>query len=374
MTPGSTRTARLLLANGRLFHGRAHGANAVAVGELAFHTGLSGWQEMLSDPSYTGQLLVLTMPHVGVTGVLPDDLESGGIRAAGLLGRNLCAVPSGARGGEPLSRWLEEEGVPALEGLDTRSLVHVLREEGACNAILSCGDEPLEELRGRLDAAPSMEGLDLTGVAGCRHAWELPAQEPRFRVAVLDCGVKFSILAELSRRGCTLGVFPPSTPAGELLSWRPDGVFISNGPGDPAAAAGPLACLRGLPASLPVFGICLGHQLLALLAGASTYKLPFGHRGANHPVQRLADGGVWITSQNHGFAVSLTRFPGELQVTHLSLNDGSVEGLRFTDRPWFSVQFHPEAAPGPREARACFEQFIALLERHAAGGRHACAH
>lgn len=373
MTPAPHRPARLLLANGRLFHGRARGARASVTGELAFHTGLTGWQEMLSDPSYTGQLLVLTMPHAGVTGVLPDDLESDGIRAAGLCCRNLCGAPSGARGGGPLPRWLEEEGVPALEGLDTRSLVHVLREEGACNGILSCGDEPLEELRGRLAEAPSMEGLDLTGVAGSRHAWELPAEEPRFRVAVLDCGVKTSILAELSRRGCTLGVFPPATPAADLLAWRPDGVFLSNGPGDPAAAAGPRACLAGLPRELPVFGICLGHQLLALAAGALTYKLPFGHRGANHPVQRLADGGVWITSQNHGFAVSAQGLPGTLAVTHLSLNDGSVEGLRFTDRPWFSVQFHPEAAPGPREARACFDEFIHLLERHA-GGRHARTH
>ncbi len=366
--------ARLLLQNGRLFHGRAHGAPRTVAGELAFHTGQSGWQEMLSDPSYTGQLLVLTTPHVGNTGVLPEDLESDGIRAAGLLCRNLSRAPSGARGGDPLPDWLEAEDVPALEGLDTRGLVHVLREEGAMNGILACAGEPLEELRERLAATPSMAGLDLTGRAGCRHAWELPAEHARFRVAVLDCGVKHSILAELSRRGCTLGVFPPDSSAAALLAWRPDSVFLSNGPGDPAAAAGPLACLRGLPPTLPLFGICLGHQLLALLAGARTIKLPFGHRGANHPVQRLADGGVWITSQNHGFAVAAESLPANVELTHLSLNDGTVEGLRWHDRPAFSVQFHPEAAPGPREARACFDEFIALLERCRAGGSHARTH
>lgn len=365
--------ARLLLQNGRLFHGRARGAPVSAAGELAFHTGQSGWQEMLSDPSYTGQLLVLSTPHVGVTGVLPEDLESEGIRAAGLLCRNLCGAPSGARGGEALPDWLLAEGVPALEGLDTRGLIHLLREEGAQNAILSCRGESLDELRERLAETPNMTGLDLSGRAGCRQAWELPAQAPRFRVAVLDCGVKHSILWELSSRGCLLGVFPPRTPAAELLSWRPDGVFLSNGPGDPAAAAGPLACLRGLPRELPLFGICLGHQLLALLAGGRTYKLPFGHRGANHPVQRLADGGVWITSQNHGFTVAGDSLPAEVEVTHLSLNDGSVEGLRWKDRPAFSVQFHPEAAPGPREARVCFDEFIALLEWRKAGGAHARA-
>ena len=368
--------ARLLLKNGRLFHGRSAGAPGLAAGELCFHTGMTGWQEMLSDPSYTGQLLVLSAAHTGNTGVLPEDLESGGIRAAGLLCRTLCAQPSGARGGLPLPEWLHAEGVPAMEGLDTRTLIQVLREEGAMNALLTTGAEPLAELRERLEAQPAMEGLDLSA-AGCRQAWELPVDESasteRFRVAVLDCGVKHSILRELSTRGCRLGVFPASAPVAELLAWRPDGVFLSNGPGDPAAAAAPLACVRALPEGLPLFGICLGHQLLALAAGGRTYKLPFGHRGANHPVQRLEGGEVWITSQNHGFAVEAAGLPPAAQVTHLSLNDGSVEGLRLRGRPAFSVQFHPEASPGPREARACFDDFIALLERHRAGGHHAQA-
>ena len=367
--------ARLLLENGRLFHGRSAGAAGLATGELCFHTGMTGWQEMLSDPSYTGQLLVLSAAHVGNTGVLPEDLESGGVRAAGLVCRGLCAQPSGTRGGTPLPNWLDEEGVPAAAELDTRALIKLLRDEGAMNAVLSTGGEPLEELRERLAACPPMAGRDLSGEAGCRRAWELPPPgdaSERFRVAVLDCGVKHSILAELARRDCRLGVFPPHASAAELLAWRPHGVFLSNGPGDPAAAAGPLACLRALPTELPLFGICLGHQLLALAAGGRTLKLPFGHRGANHPVQRLSDGRVWITSQNHGFAVAPQGLPPEVEVTHLSLNDGTVEGLRLRGRPAFSVQFHPEAAPGPREARACFDDFIALLERHA-GGRHACA-
>jgi carbamoyl-phosphate synthase small subunit len=334
---------------------------------------MTGWQEMLSDPSYTGQLLVLTMPHVGNTGVLPEDLESDGVRAAGLLCRNLCPQPSGARGGEALSPWLREQGVPAADSIDTRTLVQVVRDEGAMNAVLATGQEPLAELRERLAAAPAMAGLDLTGAAGCRRAWELPAEQPSFRVAVLDCGVKHSILRELSTRGCDLGIFPPASSAADLMAWRPHGVFVSNGPGDPAAAAGPLACLRGLPPALPLFGICLGHQLMALAAGARTLKLPFGHRGANHPVQRLADGGVWITSQNHGFAVAPDGLPPEVEITHLSLNDGTVEGLRRRDRPAFSVQFHPEASPGPREGRALFDKFITLLERHK-GGSHAGAY
>jgi len=366
--------ARLLLANGRLFHGRALATTTPRAGELCFHTGMTGWQEMLSDPSYTGQLLVLSAAHVGNTGVLPEDLESDGLRAAGLLTRSICREPSGARGGQPLPQWLQEEGVPGAEGLDTRRLVQVLRDEGAMNAVLATGVEPLEELRELLAATPSMAGRDLTGSAGCRHPWELPAEAPRFRVAVLDCGVKHSILRELSKRGCTLGIFPPGSHAAELLAWKPDGVFLSNGPGDPAASAGPLACVRALPPQLPLFGICLGHQLLALASGGRTVKLPFGHRGANHPVLCRNTGHVWITSQNHGFAVAADGLPPEAEITHSSLNDGTVEGLRLRHRPAFSVQFHPEAAPGPREARACCDHFVTLLEQHSREARHARAH
>jgi carbamoyl-phosphate synthase small subunit len=366
--------ARLLLANGRLFHGHSVVAAPPRTGELCFHTGMTGWQEMLSDPSYTGQLLVLSTAHVGNTGVLPEDLESDGVRVAGLLARSVCREPSGARGGEALPHWLAHEGVPCVDGLDTRSLVQVLRTEGAMNAVLSTGLEPLEELREQLEAAPSMAGRDLTGLAGCGQAWELPAEAPRFRVAVLDCGVKHSILRELSTRGCTLGIFPPTSTAAELMSWRPHGIFLSNGPGDPAASTAPLECVRALPPHLPLFGICLGHQLLALAYGARTVKLPFGHRGANHPVLCLKTGHVWITSQNHGFAVADQSLPEALEITHTSLNDGTVEGLRLRHRPAFSVQFHPEAAPGPREARVAFDHFITLLEEHQREACHARAH
>lgn len=355
--------ARLLLENGRVFHGFSAGAPGEAAGEVCFHTGMTGWQEMLSDPSYSGQLLLLTAAHVGNTGVLAEDMESGGVRAAGLLARSICREPSGARGGRPLPDWLRESGVPAIEGLDTRTLTRVIRDEGAQNGLLTTSDASLEALRERLAAVPSMEGLDLASRAGCTAFREEEATTPeRFRVAVLDCGVKASILTELRARGCRLGVFPAKATAGELLAWKPDGIFVSNGPGDPAAVTATIATLRELPPALPLFGICLGHQLLALAHGGRTLKLPFGHHGANHPVRDAVTGRVWITSQNHGFAVDPSGLPPSIRVTHESLNDGTVEGLELLDRPAFSVQFHPEAAPGPREARVCFDSFVARLE------------
>ncbi|MFN2431507.1 MAG: glutamine-hydrolyzing carbamoyl-phosphate synthase small subunit [Gemmatimonadota bacterium] len=383
--------ALLLLEDGRAFHGRSFGAEGETFGEAVFNTALTGYQEVLTDPSYRGQIVAMTVPHVGNTGIVPGDGESDRIQVAGFVVREATRRPSSWRSRASLPETLREQGVVALEGVDTRALTLHLRERGAMRAAISTRDVAPEALLPRLLRTPRMAGRDLTGLVTCAtpYTYAAPAPSPlepasaldppgagstaaggsdRLRVVALDCGAKGNILRLLDARGCELRVVPSRSGAPELLALEPDGVFLSNGPGDPEAVRAAIACLREMHAlhpELPTFGICLGFQLLALAHGGETFKLRFGHRGVNHPVRNLRREAVEITSQNHGFAVrgDASRVAGvpQLEVTHLNLNDGTLEGFRHRELPVSAVQYHPEAAPGPHDSRYLFDEFVAAM-------------
>jgi carbamoyl-phosphate synthase small subunit len=378
--------ALLALADGTLFEGLSIGAAGHTVGEVVFNTALTGYQEILTDPSYCRQIVTLTCPHIGNTGVNDEDLEAGAIHAAGLIVRDLALRASNFRSTRTLTQYLLDEGTVAIGGIDTRRLTRLLRTRGAqngCIVALPAGVRLAPEHRAdalaRAVAAPSMAGLDLAKVVSAAQPqawteteWELSGAggkpgfgrqtAPRFHVVAYDFGVKRNILRMLASRGCRLTVVPAQTPAAEVLKLAPDGIFLSNGPGDPQPCDYAIAATRELvELGLPTFGICLGHQILALASGARTFKMKFGHHGANHPVKDLESGRVSITSQNHGFAVDEATLPATLQPTHLSLFDGTLQGLRRTDRPAFSFQGHPEASPGPHDIGDLFDRFIGLM-------------
>jgi len=371
--------AVLVLADGSVFRGCAIGAEGQATGEVVFNTSMTGYQEILTDPSYAGQVVTLTYPHIGNTGANPEDEESRDVYAAGLIIRDLPLVSSNWRQSEDLPTYLERHGVVAIGDVDTRRLTRVLRSRGAQNGCLQAGrideDAALQAARG----APSMAGLDLAKTVSVdkpydwnMSLWALgtgyrPAGAARFHVVAFDYGVKHNILRNLAERGCKVTVLPAKTPAREALALKPDGVFLSNGPGDPEPCDYAIAAIREIIATdTPVFGICLGHQLLGLAAGAKTTKMKFGHHGANHPVQELDTGKVFITSQNHGFAVDEKTLPPNVKPTHRSLFDGSLQGIELTDRPAYSFQGHPEASPGPREMAYLFDKFVRLMEKRKA--------
>jgi carbamoyl-phosphate synthase small subunit len=350
--------ALLVLADGEVFAGEAAGAEAaVATGELVFNTALSGYQEVLTDPSYAGQVVAFTCPHIGNYGTNPDDDEARRPFARGLVVRDLTEEPSSWRSTEGLGRFLVRHGVPALTGVDTRRLTRHLRSRGAMPCAFGTAGE--EALRAAAATAPPTDGRDL--VSGVTTAEPYVRGSGPRRVVAYDFGVKETMLRHLSSLA-TVTVVPASTPAEVALAFEPDGVFLSNGPGDPSALPGPTAAVADLVGRVPVFGICLGHQLLCAALGGSLYKLPFGHHGSNHPVQRLATGRVEVTSQNHNYAVA--DVPGA-EVTHVNLNDGVVEGVRHRMAAAFSVQYHPEAGPGPHDARYLFAEFEALMDRSA---------
>lgn len=359
--------AVLMLEDGAVFRGRLLGADGPAFGEVVFTTNLTGYQEVLTDPSYAGQIVTMTAPLIGNYGVTPEDEESGRPWVAGFVVRELSPLASSWRARGTLEAYLKAHGIAAIEGVDTRAITRHIRSEGAMRGAIAPAEvEPADLLR-RTCEQPPMAGLDLTRVVTPKEPYGLPAQgEARFRVAVYDFGVKRRSLGLLTRRGCELTVFPADTPADAVRDAGFDGVFLSNGPGDPAAVPGAPATIRSLAEQgLPIFGICLGHQLLGLAFGASTFKLPYGHRGGNHPVRDLATGRVEITSQNHGFAVRAEgdAIPGapELEPTHVNLNDGTLEGLRHKRLPVFGVQYHPEGAPGPHDSRYLFDRFMDAL-------------
>jgi carbamoyl-phosphate synthase small subunit len=361
--------AYLLLEDERRFDGRRLGAEGFALGEVVFNTAMTGYQEILTDPSYTGQLVTMTCPMIGNYGVNEDDQESDRPTVAGFLVREASGVASSWRSRGSLQEYLVRHGVVGLSEVDTRALTRHIRDHGAMRGGIAPDSTGEAELLRRIRAHPVMEGLDLACGVSTGSRYEVPASgEERFRVLAYDFGVKAHSPRLLAERGCRVTVIPAETSAREILAEGPDGLFISNGPGDPAAvAAATEAILRVSEARVPVFGICLGHQLIARAFGAETYKLPFGHHGANHPVQALDRERVEITSQNHGFAVRAGEdrsIPGapDLSVTHRNLYDGTVEGLRHTRRPVFSVQYHPEAAPGPHDSRYLFDAFVALME------------
>jgi carbamoyl-phosphate synthase small subunit len=369
--------ALLALADGTVFHGKGIGASGSSVGEVVFNTALTGYQEILTDPSYARQIVTLTYPHIGNYGVNREDCEASRIHAAGLVIRDLPLLASNFRSEQTLDAYLRAENVLGLADIDTRKLTRILREKGAQAGCLMAGetldaDAAVTQAR----AFPGLAGMDLAQVVSVAKSyawsegeWKLGAgfsaqENPRFHVVAYDFGVKRNILRMLAARGCRLTVVPARTSAEEVLALRPDGIFLSNGPGDPEPCDYAVAAIRVfLDRKLPTFGICLGHQLMALASGGKTMKMKFGHHGANHPVKDLESGQVLITSQNHGFAADPTTLPANVKVTHVSLFDGSLQGMAWTDRPAFCFQGHPEASPGPHDVAYLFDRFIGMMEQ-----------
>ncbi|MEP7102197.1 MAG: glutamine-hydrolyzing carbamoyl-phosphate synthase small subunit [Burkholderiales bacterium] len=373
--------AILALADGTVFRGISIGATGHTVGEVVFNTAMTGYQEILTDPSYCRQIVTLTYPHIGNYGISAEDVEAKKVFAAGLIIKDLPLLASNFRSDMTLSQYLEREGAVAIANIDTRQLTRVLRTKGAQNGCIltlplgeAVAQEHIDDAIGKAKAAPSMSGLDLAKVVSETEPYEWTETEwalgsgygelvdPKFHVVAFDYGVKRNILRMLASRGCRVTVVPAQTPAAAVLEMKPDGIFLSNGPGDPEPCDYAIEATRTLiDTGIPTFGICLGHQIMALASGAKTFKMKFGHHGANHPVKDLDDGRVSITSQNHGFAVDETTLPANLRPTHVSLFDGTLQGLARTDKPAFCFQGHPEASPGPHDISYLFDRFTALM-------------
>ncbi len=369
--------AILALEDGTWFRGQAAGAEGEARGEVVFNTSMTGYQEVLTDPSYSGQIVTMTCPEIGNYGVSPEDVESRRPHVAGFIIRDESPISSNWRAAGTLRGYLVDNKIVAISDIDTRDLTRKLRSGGVMRGVIGTGNQLDEKaLIATANAIPQMEGSDLVSEVTTEAAFDWPREDPdefgisparvakrRLKIAAYDFGMKWNILRRLSAHGCDVRVYPATTPASELLATKPDGVFLSNGPGDPAPLTYAIDNAKQLVASeTPVFGICLGHQILGLAMGGNTYKLKFGHRGANHPVKKLDTGKVEITSQNHGFAVDPKSLPDDVAVTHLNLYDGTVEGLKHTKRPVFCVQYHPEASPGPHDADYLFDDFLELIE------------
>lgn len=381
---GSFPSAILALADGTVFIGNSIGAQGTTVGEVVFNTAITGYQEILTDPSYCQQIVTLTYPHIGNYGVNREDVEADKVHAAGLIIKNLPLLASNFRCNETLSQYLVRNHTVAIANIDTRKLTRLLRDKGAQNGAivgLAAGEQvtqaKIDEALAAAKAAPAMKGLDLAKVVTTEAAydwteteWKLgegygKLESPKFHVVAYDFGVKKNILRMLAERGCKLTVVPAKTPAKDVLALNPDGVFLSNGPGDPAPCDYAIAAAQEIMAAKkPLFGICLGHQIMALASGAKTFKMQNSHHGANHPVKELATGRVSITSQNHGFAVEMDTLPANVRPTHISLFDGTLQGLERTDVPAFCFQGHPEASPGPHDIAYLFDRFTALMESH----------
>ena len=371
------KKATLVIEDGTVFEGLSFGSEGEAYGEVVFNTSITGYQEILTDPSYNGQIVAMTYPEIGNYGVNPEDVESRKPFLRGFIVKEYWKEPSNWRSRGSLGKYLSDNGVVGIEGVDTRSLTRLIRSKGAQKAVISTTESDPQKLLRKVRASQGIVGIDLVTEVSCDNpykwsegtgAWR-PATEKstgekkRFRVIAYDYGLKQNILRKLVDHGCEVSIAPSRTPPHEILSMKPDGIFLSNGPGDPAAVAYAVESVRTLIGKKPIFGICLGHQILGLALGGSTYKLKFGHRGANQPVKDLRTGKVEITSQNHGFAVDPESLPSDVKVTHVNLYDGTVEGLRCIDRPIYSVQYHPEASPGPHDADYLFRQFVDEMEK-----------
>jgi carbamoyl-phosphate synthase small subunit len=378
----ANRPARIAFADGTVLHGRAVGANGTTGGESVFNTGMTGYQEVLTDPSYRGQIVTMTYPEIGNYGINAEDMESERAQVAGFVMRQCCDVPSNFRARESLPAFLERSGIVAIDGVDTRAITRKLRVSGVMNAVISTEDASDAELVAKARTLPSMAGLDLASDVGTKRVYEWtetsgmatfgqtiaagtkPARQPH--VVAIDFGIKRNILRLLVACGFKVTVVPAGHPAKDIIALKPDGIFLSNGPGDPAAVTGGIATVKDLiKTDLPLFGICLGHQILSLAYGAQTYKLKFGHRGANHPIKRLRDGAVEIASHNHGFAVDPKSLPAGVRMSHVNLNDQTCAGIEHESRRQFSVQYHPEAGPGPADPLYLFTQFRAHIAERA---------
>ncbi len=359
------------LEDGTVFTGESFGATGEAVGEVVFNTGMTGYQEVLTDPSYSSQIVTMTYPLIGNYGINDTDIESGRVQVSGFIVKEACPYPSNFTSNKTLSSYLTEKNIIGISGIDTRKLTRHIRVAGAMKGTICAGENPPDssKLIDKARAWQGLEGLDLAKVVTCKKTYSWNSFSPhgkteaRFSVVAFDFGIKFNILRILQSYGCDVTVVPASTTAQEVMTLNPRGVFLSNGPGDPAAVDYAVETIKKLIGKLPIFGICLGHQLLGLALGAKTYKLKFGHRGLNHPVKNLSNGTIQITSQNHGFCVDMESLKKTgVKMTHINLNDHTCEGLADMDRRCFSVQYHPEASPGPHESRYLFKQFIGLME------------
>lgn len=356
--------AVLLLEDGKVFHGKAAGAIGTTAGEICFNTGMTGYQEIFTDPSYFGQIVVTTNVHIGNYGVNTDEVESDSIKIAGLVCKQFNEFHSRKRSSGSLKEYFEKDGIVAISDVDTRAIVRYIRDKGAMNCIVSSETLDIEILKEKLSKVPSMAGLELSSKVSTKEAYFVGDPSSKYKVAVTDYGTKTNILRSLTERGCYLQVFPMKTSFEEMMKWKPDGFMITNGPGDPSVMKDEVATIKKIiNSNVPTFGICLGHQLIAEASGIPTFKLHKGHRGINQPVKNLITGKCEITSQNHGFSVKpedVSKIKN-IEITHVNLNDDTVEGLRYTDKNVFSVQYHPESCPGPYDSRYLFDDFVAMV-------------
>ena len=356
--------AILLLEDGKIFHGKAAGKIGITTGEICFNTGMTGYQEIFTDPSYFGQIVVMTNVHIGNYGVNNDEVESDSIKIAGLVCKSFNEFHSRKRSAGSIKEYFLNDNIVGISDIDTRALVRYIRNKGVMNAIISSEEMDVKKLKEKLKKVPSMQGLELSSRVSTKKVYFLGSSDAKYKVAVLDLGVKKNILRCLAERGCYLQVFPMKTSFDEMKKWNPDGFMISNGPGDPSAMINEVKTVTTIINSrIPTFGICLGHQLIAEASGISTYKMHKGHRGINHPVKNLITGKCEITSQNHGFTIKEedVKKKKNIEVTHVNLNDATIEGLRLTDKKVFSVQYHPEASPGPHDSRYLFDSFVSMM-------------
>ena len=354
-------TTILLLNDGKKFEGKQLGHLGETIGEVCFNTGMTGYQEILTDPSYCSQIVTMTSPHIGNYGINKEDVESNKIQVSGFVVKEESIVPSNWRSTSSLDEYLKKNKIVGIQDIDTRSLTRHIRDQGAMNGIICSVDNDLGNLSNKLKKAPSMNGLDLAKTVSTKKLYKW-SQTGQFKVAAIDYGIKHNILNILKDNNCEVTVFPAQTSAKEILDFNPDGIFLSNGPGDPSAVTYGIEMVKSLLGSKPIFGICLGHQILSLALGAKTFKLKFGHRGINHPVKNLETEVVEITSQNHGFAVDINSLPENVVATHINLNDNTNEGIECKEFKAFSVQHHPESSPGPHDSRYLFDKFIKLMK------------
>ena len=354
-----------MLQDGTIFNGSSIGKVGTSSGEICFNTGMTGYQEVFTDPSYFGQILVSTSNHIGNYGISEHDVESDGIKIAGFVCKNFSYFYSRKQANQSIQDYFADEHLVGIADVDTRKLVRHIREHGAMNAVISSEFLEPAQLREVLEKTPDMSGLELASKVSCTVPFDYGDKDAPYRVALMDYGSKTNIMRSLAARGCFIRVFPGNTPATEVLAWKPQGIMLSNGPGDPAAMPYAIEAVKEfIKSGIPMFGICLGNQILALAAGCQTYKMHHGHRGLNHPVKNLIDGRSEITSQNHGFTIDDKTLSQEVEVTHQHLNDGTVAGIRLKNGKAFAVQYHPESNPGPHDSRYLFDQFIELIQKH----------